>query len=84
MEPREDLDQTFYIIETESLGLVDFLLTWTFPLAGFLMIIEASTWPFFALVGGGTYRYLAAAIILRLLSAVVMIVLAIRALHVAQ
>lgn len=65
VEPRADLDETFYIIEAESLGLADLLLTWTFPLAGVLMILDAPSWPYFALVGGGTYLYLAAAIILR-------------------
>ncbi len=108
VEPREELDETFYIIEVESLGLADLLLTWTLPLAGFMMIIDAPSWPWFALVGGGTYLYLAAAIILRryylirhgkavgrasavrtayifgalwLLSAMAMIVLAVRALQ---
>ncbi len=65
VEPREDLDETFYIIEVKSLGLVDLLVTWTFPLAGLLMIIEAPSWPWVALVGCGVYIYMAAAIILR-------------------
>jgi hypothetical protein len=111
VEPREDLDETFYIIEVESLGLADLLVTWTFPIAGFLMIINASSWPWFAPVGGGTYLYMASAIILRryylirhgkkvgrassvkvayffgtlwLLSAMTMIVLAVRALQMPQ
>ncbi len=65
VEPREDLDETFYIIEVKSLGLVDLLVTWTFPLAGLLMIIGAPGWPWVALVAGGVYIYMAAAIILR-------------------
>ncbi len=65
VEPLEDLDETFYINEVKSLGLVDLLVTWTFPLAGFLMIIEAPSWPVVALIGGGVYIYMAAAIILR-------------------
>lgn len=65
VEPREDMDETFYIIETKSIGLADILLAWTLPLAGFLMIVDAPHWPSMALVAGGVYLYLAAAIILR-------------------
>ncbi len=65
VEPREDMDETFYIIEVESLGLADLLLAWTLPLAGLLMILDTPGWPVLALVGGGIYLYLAVAIILR-------------------
>lgn len=65
VEPREDMDETFYIIEVESLGLTDLLLTWTLPLSAFLMLVGTSGWPWLALVGGGTYLYMATAIILR-------------------
>ena len=64
-EPRSDMDESFYIIEVESLGLADLLLTWTFPLAGLLMILDNRAWPFLALVASGIYLYMSAAIILR-------------------
>ena len=65
IEPREDLEETFYIIEAESLGLTDLLLAWPLPLAGLLMILEVPGWPVWALVGGGIYLYLSLAIVLR-------------------
>ena len=64
-EPRAEMDEAFYIIEVESLGLADLLLTWTFPLAGLLMILDNPGWPILALVAGGIYLYMSAAIILR-------------------
>ncbi|NNF24375.1 MAG: hypothetical protein HKN63_06165 [Rhodobacteraceae bacterium] len=54
LEPREDLDGTFYIIKVESLGLADFLPAWTLPLSSLMMIVGASGWPLAALVAGGT------------------------------
>lgn len=65
VEPASDMDTTFYIIEAESLGLADLLLTWTFPLAGLLMIVDSPAWPVLSLVAGGIYLYMSAAIILR-------------------
>ncbi len=57
--PPEDMDPTLYIIETRANGLSDILLTWTFPLAGLLMILDHPAWPFLALVGSGVYLYFA-------------------------
>ena len=57
--PEADMDGTLYLIETKANGLSDILLTWTFPLAGLLLIIGHPYWPFFALVGSGIYLYFA-------------------------
>ena len=58
-DPEEDMDQTFYVIETRANGLSDILLTWIFPLSGLLLILDHPYWPFFALVGSGIYLYFA-------------------------
>ena len=58
-DPEEEMDDSLYIIETKANGLSDILLTWTFPLAGLLMILDHAAWPYLALVGSGVYLYFA-------------------------
>ena len=57
--PADEMDESLYIIETRANGLSDILLTWTFPLAGLLLILEHPAWPFLALIGGAIYIYFA-------------------------
>lgn len=40
-------------------ALWDFFTLWTLPIAGLLLAIEHSAWPYFGLVGGGAYLYFA-------------------------
>ena len=63
-EPEEEMDQSLYIIETKAQGLSDMLLGWTLPLSGILMIFDHKLWPILALIGGGTYIYFSAVIML--------------------
>lgn len=56
-EPENEIDPTMYVFERLSQGIMDVLLTWILPLAALLMILEAPSWPLFALVGGGVYLY---------------------------
>ena len=58
-DAEEDMDHSLYIIETKANGLSDILLTWIFPLSGFLMIMNHRYWPLLALVGSGIYVYFA-------------------------
>ncbi len=64
VEPKDDMDEGFYIIEAKSIALNDLLLTWTLPLSGLLMILENPLWPYFGLIGGGIYLYFSGYIIL--------------------
>lgn len=63
LDPKEDMDETLYIIESKALGLNDLLLTWTLPAAGFLMIVNNPLWPYLGMVGGGIYLYFSGFII---------------------
>ena len=56
-EPEEEVDQSMYLFERYSQGIMDILLTWMLPLSAFLMIIGNTYWPIFALIGGGVYLY---------------------------
>lgn len=57
--PADEMDDSFYIIETKANGLSDILLTCIFPLAGFMLIIDHPNWVYPALIGGGIYIYFA-------------------------
>lgn len=57
-EPEDEVDQSMFLLERYSMGIMDILLTWTLPLSAILMIVGNSYWPLFALVGGGVYVYL--------------------------
>ena len=56
-EPEHEVDPAMYLFERMSQGVMDVLLTWILPFAALLMILEQSSWPLFALVGGGVYLY---------------------------
>jgi hypothetical protein len=56
-EPQDEVDQSTFLFERYSMGIMDILLAWTLPLSALLMIVERNYWPFFALVGGGVYLY---------------------------
>ncbi|OVE76709.1 hypothetical protein BVX98_05360 [bacterium F11] len=56
-ETEKEMDSTMLVFERYSQGIMDVVLAWILPLAGFLMIIENKWWPVFALVGGGVYLY---------------------------
>jgi hypothetical protein len=56
-ESEGEVDQSMYLFERLSQGIMDVLLTWILPLSGLLMILKSGYWPVFALVGGGVYLY---------------------------
>ena len=56
-EPENEVDQSMFVFERYSMGIMDILLTWILPFSAFLMIMGNSYWPLFALVGGGVYLY---------------------------
>lgn len=58
MEKKSDLDPIIYI-DYWAEACWDTFILWIFPFSGFLMILNSSTWPIFALVGGATYLYFA-------------------------
>ena len=56
-EPEQEVEQSMYLFERYSQGIMDMLLTWILPLSAFLMIIGNTYWPILALIGGGVYLY---------------------------
>ncbi|MDJ0657379.1 MAG: hypothetical protein QNJ40_24675 [Xanthomonadales bacterium] len=56
-EAEEDIDQSMYLFERFSQGIMDVLLTWMLPASAFLMLLGHDYWPVLALVGGGVYLY---------------------------
>jgi hypothetical protein len=56
-EPEGEVDQSMYLFERLSQGIMDVLLSWILPLSALLMILDNGYWPYFALVGGGVYLY---------------------------
>ncbi len=64
LEPKEDMDDTFYLIDSKVLGVIDFGLTWILPISAILMLLEYRYWPIYALVGGGVFIYFSCFIIL--------------------
>lgn len=63
VEPKGEIDEALYIIESRALGLNDLLLTWTLPLSGVLMLLDNSLWPYLGLIGGGIYLYFSGLIV---------------------
>ena len=57
-EPEDDVDSTFYA-DVHGEAYWDTLTIWTLPVAGLLLILNSSAWPYFGLVGGGMYLYFA-------------------------
>jgi hypothetical protein len=64
LEPREEVDDTLYVMESRAEGLIDMLLTWTLPLSALLMLLGHPLWPYLGLIGGGIFLYAAGLITL--------------------
>ena len=62
-ERKSEIDDSLYIVESKAMGLMDFLTTWTMPLAGVLLLLENTLWPYFGLVGASIYLYYSGVII---------------------
>ena len=56
-EPEDEVDQSMYLFERYSQGIMDMLLTWMLPLSALLMLLGNTYWPVLALVGGAVYLY---------------------------
>ncbi|MBI9043490.1 MAG: hypothetical protein JEZ06_03340 [Anaerolineaceae bacterium] len=57
-EPEGEVDPTFYA-DMRGEAFWDAVILWTLPVAGALLILNNSLWPYFGLVGGGMYLYFA-------------------------
>jgi hypothetical protein len=57
-EAENEVDGTFYA-DIRGEAIWDSLTLWTLPLAGLLLILNSSLWPYLGLVGGGMYLYFA-------------------------
>jgi len=57
-EAESDVDTAFYI-DARGEAIWDSLIIWTLPVAGILLMLQHPYWPYFALVGGGSYLYFA-------------------------
>lgn len=55
-ESKSDVDNIFYI-DARGEAIWDSIILWTLPLAGVLLIFKHPHWPYFALLGGGSYLY---------------------------
>ncbi len=64
VESEDEMDSSFYIIETKATCINDILFTWILPLSAILMLLDNFLWPYLALVGGGVYLYLASSVTL--------------------
>lgn len=58
MEAEETVEPA-YFADIRGEALWDTLTLWTMPVAGILLIIDSSAWPYFGMVGGGMYFYFA-------------------------
>ncbi len=57
-EAESDVDPVIYI-DARGEAIWDSIFIWILPLAGMLLILHHPYWPYFALVGGGSYLYFA-------------------------
>lgn len=57
-EHESDVDPVFYA-DVRGEAAWDTMSLWTLPLAGALLLLDHSWWPYFGLIGGGTYAYFA-------------------------
>lgn len=57
-EAERDVDPAF-AADGRGEALWDLVTLWTMPLAGVLLVLDNPSWPYFGLVGGGTYLYFA-------------------------
>ena len=64
LEPKEEVDETLYVIESKAMGLVDVFTAWVFPTSGLLLLLDNSLWPIFGLIGAGIYLYFSGVIVL--------------------
>ena len=55
-EPESDVDPTVYA-DGRGEAIWDAMILWTLPVAGILLILNSTLWPYFGLVGGGMYLY---------------------------
>ena len=56
-EAEGTIDQSMYLFERYSQGIMDILLTWLLPASAVMMLLDHALWPIFALVGAGVYLY---------------------------
>ena len=56
MEAEEDVDPVFWA-DIRAEAFWDALTLWSMAAAGVLLIADSAAWPYFGLVGGGTYLY---------------------------
>ena len=57
-EPESEIDPAFFA-DVRGEAIWDTAILWTLPVAGILLILNGSLWPYFGLVGGGMYLYFA-------------------------
>ena len=57
-EPESEVDPAFFA-DVRGEAFWDTAILWTLPVAGVLLILNSSLWPYFGLVGGGMYLYFA-------------------------
>ncbi len=57
-EAESEVEPVFWL-DTRAEALWDLLILWTMPVAGVLLIADHRWWPYFGLVGGGSYLYFA-------------------------
>ncbi|MFC1853461.1 hypothetical protein ACFL27_24965 [candidate division CSSED10-310 bacterium] len=55
-EPQNEVDPAFYA-DVRAEAIWDTLTLWTLPLAGVLLLIQNSLWPYFGMIGGGMFFY---------------------------
>jgi len=55
-EPESEVDPAFFA-DVRGEAFWDTAILWTLPVAGVLLILNSSLWPYFGLVGGGMYLY---------------------------
>jgi len=55
-EAASEVDAVVYI-DARGEAIWDSLILWILPLAGVLLILQDPTWPYWALVGSGSYLY---------------------------
>lgn len=57
-ETESEVDPAFYA-DARGEAIWDSLSLWTLPVAGFLLILDSSAWPYFGLIGGAIFIYFA-------------------------
>ena len=57
LEPKNEMDETFHLIDSKVLGLIDMALTWMLPVSAIMMLQGYRYWPILALIGSGVFIY---------------------------